>query len=307
MAAANPMTQTITPAERRRGLIAILFCTVLWSLNGPFIKQLSQEYGQSGLAIAWWRSLFAGLILLAPAYRALPTLPRTRWWIPATLSFAAMCGLFVAATTQTQAANAIILQYTAPLWILALSPLLLGERPARRDTAVMPFVLAGILVIFFGQATTDLLGLSLALSSGVAFAFVVLSFRRLRDVDPLASPCVTNVATVLLLAPFAWSRNITPEPLGAWTLLILMGVVQMALPYVLLAYGLRRVAASEAALLTLLEPLLNPLWTFLWMGEQPTKTTMLGGGLILMALALRTRFAADAREQRPITSRSNGD
>src|SRR5215468_8213513 len=96
----------------RRGILLLLICALLWSLNGPMIKEL-QRHGQTGLSIAIWRSAFAGLALLIPARRGLARLPRTPWWFIAILSFAAMCALFVTATTCTQAANAIILQYTA--------------------------------------------------------------------------------------------------------------------------------------------------------------------------------------------------
>src|SRR5262249_28030237 len=149
------------------------------SLNGPLIKEL-QRHGQTGLSIAIWRSAFAGLVLAWPARRGIAELPRTRWWLLAIAGFAAMCALFVTATTQTQAANAIILQYTAPFWIFLLSPWLLREHPPRHDWAVLLIAMIGVAIIFYGQFKTAGLGLLLALASGLAFAIVVLSIRRLR-------------------------------------------------------------------------------------------------------------------------------
>jgi drug/metabolite transporter (DMT)-like permease len=277
--------------ERRRGLRLVMACALFWSLNGPFIKHLSAApHHQTGLEIALWRSLFAGLAILPAASGGMRRLPRSAWWAPAIGGFAAMCGLFVSATVSTAAANAIILQYTAPFWIFVLSGPLLGERPRRHDWAVLPVAMAGILVIFIRQLDTDRLGLTLGLLSGAAFALVMLSLRRLRSADPLATPCVVNLATALLLAPLALPRmSLSPHP-STWLILAAMGVFQMAVPYWLLSHGLRRVQASEASLVSLSELLLNPLWTFLWVGERPQGSTLVGGALIVAALALKNRL-----------------
>jgi DME family drug/metabolite transporter len=273
---------------RRRGIMLLLLCAMLWSLNGPLIKLLcSPHHGQTGLAIAFWRSVFAGLVLLPGAWRGRRNLPRTTWWAPAILGFAAMCFLFVTATTLTQASSAIILQYTAPFWIFVLSPVLLDESPPRTDWFALPLAMLGIGVIFVGQYQQATLGLVLALASGIAFAIVVLSFRRLRHADPIAAPCIVNLATAVLLAPWSLTTQPLPHQANTWLLLALMGVVQMAIPYWLLAHALRHVPAAEASLITLCEPLMNTVWTYLIIGEAPRGPTVAGGGLILAALLLK--------------------
>lgn len=273
----------------RRGVWMLLLCALLWSLNGPLIKVLSgPTHQQSGLAIAFWRSLFAALVLAWPAWRSSDRLPRTAWWAPALLGFAAMCLLFVTATTYTEAASAIILQYTAPFWIFVFSALLLREPPPRHHWAALPVAMLGVLVIFLGGYSQAGLGLLLALASGVAFAMVMLSFRRLRDADPRATPCLTNAATTLLLGVWALATLPLPQRGDTWMLLALMGVVQMGLPYWLLARALRHVPPAEASLITLCEPLMNATWTWLAVGEMPRGATLAGGGIILAALLLKT-------------------
>jgi len=278
----------------RRALWMVAGCAALWSLNGPLIKTLTAEpYAVPGVAIALWRSAIAALALLPFARGGLSHVPRTGWWVPAVLSFAAMCGCFVTANQHTEAANAIVIQYMAPFWIFLLSPLLLGERPRRNDWLVLPVAMAGIGIIFCMQFDQAGLGLMLGLASGVAFAFVMLSFRRLRDADPLAAPLIANAGTAILLVPAALMQFGTiplPNGAGAWGWLAVLGVVQMAAPYWLLAHALRHVTASEASLITLSELLLNPTWTFLWIGERPKSSTLAGGALIIAALLLKNRL-----------------
>ncbi|NUQ50501.1 MAG: EamA family transporter, partial [Phycisphaerae bacterium] len=121
-------------------MLAALVAAALWSLNGPLIKLLNQAGdGVDGLAIAFYRSLFGGLIFVPLAVRRLATLRGAGWGWPlgSVACFTLMTAAFVIANTMTAAANAIVLQYTAPIWVVALSPLLLRERPRWPEAAAL--------------------------------------------------------------------------------------------------------------------------------------------------------------------------
>jgi drug/metabolite transporter (DMT)-like permease len=218
------------------------------------------------------------------------------------ISFAAMCGLFVIATTKTEAANAIFLQYVAPFWVMLLAPWVIGERARRTDWLVMPIAMLGVGIIVYYQVNRSGAGLMLAIGAGMAFAFVMMTFRKLRAADAVALPCLVNLATALLLAIPAIARpDMAPLPAQAstWMWLALMGVVQMALPYWLLSLGLRHVSASDAALITLSEPIMNTTWTWLVIHEAAPPSTLVGGGLIVAALLVKNRLDRRARPALP--------
>ena len=285
----------------------VLGAAVLWSLNGALIKLVYDEgRGPHGVIIAFYRSLFAGLVLLPLAWGKLHTLrsssgQRTRLWIrPAGLScvlfFSLMTVCFVVANTQTEAANAIILQYTSTFWVFGLSPWLLHERPRFNDLGMLGLAIVGIGIIFFGNAQSGVLGLVNALGSGLFFGLLTLMIRRMRDSDSAAVTVLNNLGSAVLILPVAVVLGglfVSPRAL---MLLVLLGVVQFGIPYYLYTLGLVRIPAYQAALITMAEPVLVPVWTYLAVGEKIPPATMVGGGFILVALAL---FVFSARRAQP--------
>jgi drug/metabolite transporter (DMT)-like permease len=201
-------------------------------------------------------------------------------------AFAAMNILFVWALTATTAANAILLQYTAPLWMYVASIWLLGERPDRRSSVAVLIGSLGIAIIVAGGWSSDERGIILvALASGVGYAAVVLFLRVLRDVSSMWLTVLNHLSCALVLLPLALLGPMPgPAQLG---LLAAFGTIQMGLPYWLMARGLRSISAQEAGAITLLEPVLNPMWAYLVAGERPARMTWLGGSLILGALVWR--------------------
>lgn len=287
----------------------LLLAAILWSLNGALIKVLNR-YGLHGVTIACYRSLFAGLFLIPLAWHGFRTLRPARGngsigkdpnpslspegpgrgflfhncvWITV-LTFALMTTSFVVSCTKTEAANAIILQYTSTFWIFGLSPLITGERPSRKDVPYLVVAMIGVAVIFAGNAGTDLTGLVIALAAGLFYGLLVLLLRRLRDCDPAAVTVVNNLGTVVLLLIPTILVGGLHVPVGAVALLLVMGVVQLGLPYYFFSRGLQRVPAHRAALITMLEPVLVPVWAYLAVGDIVQWPTMIGGGLILAAL-----------------------
>lgn len=285
--------------QRRTYLVGVgllLLAAVLWSFSGALIKLTFLEgRGPGGVAIAFYRSLFAGVFLLPLAWGKLHTVgysPRSGApWRPRP---AALCGVvffslmavfFVVANTKTEAANAIILQYTSTFWVFGLSPWILREKPRAADLWLLGFALTGIAIIFLGNAATDLAGLMNALGAGLFFGLLTLMIRRLRDTHSTALTVMNNLGSALLILPIVLlSGDLGITARSAWLLLI-MGVVQIGIPYCLFAQGLARVPAHQAALVILLEPVLVPLWTYLAVDETVSATTALGGGVILLALA----------------------
>ena len=268
------------------GILALLVCAALWSLNGALIKLL-QEEGVHGVTIACFRSLIGGIVFLPLAWRRVGTLRNVAvaWPIGSVIMFTLMTVCFVIATTKTAAANAIILQYTSPIWVFLLAPLLLGEKPGRAEGLVLLIAMAGVGIIFFGNPTADLLWLTVALGSGLGYGALTVTLRGLRPVSPFVVVAMNALGSgLLLIAPMAvWGSMELSE--RAWGLVLLLSLVQFTLPYVLFSWALQRVQAHRAALIVLLETVLNPLWTFLLVGEMVPAATLVGGPLILIGVA----------------------
>jgi DME family drug/metabolite transporter len=287
----------VAPRDLWRGRLLVITAATLWSLNGFFGKLLTKPDAWLGLGdppvdgvhIAFYRCFFAGL-LLAPA------VPRSRLrWQPMLLGmmicFATMNAMFVFALTLGTAASALILQYTAPLW-LVLAAWRGGTKPGRLETLSLCVAMVGIgIIIQDGVAEALIAGgtrlwvVLLGLGSGVTFAGVLLCLKYLQDQDAIWLTVLNQGAAALLVLPFLWLR---PQPTGTQlAVLAVFGVVQLGLPYVLMTRGLRYVAAKEAGLLGLIEPLLNPLWAYAVAREVPETSTLVGGALILLALMVR--------------------
>ncbi len=279
------------------GRLCVVLAAVLWSTSGGFTKLLTQptalgldEPRLSGLQLAFARVTFAGLAL-APLLRRRDLVFR-RAMIPTAASFAAMNALFVSALAAGSAANAILLQYTAPMWMYLVSVWWLREPADRRGAVSLAIGMAGIGLIvaggFFDAGQVGQLPvIVLALGSGVTYAGVLIGLRVLRDVSSRWLTVFNQLVSAAVLLPFVWGAPLPTA--GQAVVLFLYGTLQLALPYWLVARGLRRVSPQEAGTLTLLEPLLNPLWAYLVSPatETPSVWTLGGGAFILGALAYR--------------------
>lgn len=276
---------TNTSRYQRQGRLMLVVAAVGWSLSGVIIKSAAL----SALSIACSRSLVAALCLAPLAWKRRQPLDWGNLWLA--LAYAGSVILLVAATKATSAANAILLQYTAPVFVFLLGIPLLGERPGWVDWAGLVLSMTGVAWIFAGAGQADNLGVVLGLASGLSFGMLTLLQRRYRHKDPYWVLGGNNLAVGLLLLPW-----LGPEPDASGRevlLMILMGVVQLGIPYLLFFMALQRVPAGEAALITLLEPLLNPIWVALVVGELPSPSTRIGGVIVLLGVVLR--YAAKGR------------
>ncbi len=283
MAATN--TQTTTDQRHASAVLAILGAAVLWSTGGLFIKLT--PLGPLGTA--------CGRALVTSVFYLLVLRPRMRLArVGTAIAYAGMILTFVSATKLTTAANAIFLQYTGPAYVLLLAPWLLKERFRLLDLGCVLASLAGMALFFVGKVEPgQLTGNLLGAASGVFFAFSVLLLRRdarTSGGDAIPSMTLGNLLAAALALPFAW-RELSQLTPGGAVPLVYLGVVQMGLAYILFGKGLRRVPAAEASLLSMLEPLFNPVWVFLGTGERPGPLAIAGGAVVIGAVALRTLLA----------------
>ncbi len=282
-----PAAEGADRALARRGVVFILLAAVLWSFNGPIVKLVHQA-GADMWTIAFYRSLIAGLLLTPIALRRLGSNRLTSGALVSVVAFTAMTVCFIGATTMTQAANAIVLQYTAPIWVFIFAPWLLGERAERRDRVILVLALVGVVVIFAGQgATPDLPGLLVGLAAGFTYGLLMVVLRWLRGTDTVVITCANALGSALLLLPVTAALSTFGLDGRQLAYLVLLGALTFGLPYLLFTAGLRTVSAHRAVLLTLIEPVLNATWTWLIVGEVPHRTTLIGGAVILAAVALQ--------------------
>jgi len=282
----------MTLSQHTIARLYLLAGAVLWSTGGFFIKEIDA----GATSITFFRCLFAGLIL-APAVAG-RRFPRGPDIIVSIVLFALLLGLYVGATKETTAANAIFLQYTAPLYVIAFAPALLGERLRSRDLLPFAVCLSGIAVLFVGNSGSgDVPGMLLGVGSGFFYGLFLLWLRRVRYADPIAITFANCMGVALLFSFALLNRDVDAEDLA---LLFIMGAVQFALPYLLFTRGLREVESAEASLLALIEPVLNPVWVALFYGEQPSVATVIGGGIIIAGLAVRYSVLRESRPEAPL-------
>lgn len=294
------MNADVARRSQTAGRLMILAAAVLWSSSGLFVKSpLFDDWPEQsrGLALAFWRALFASVVLV-PAVRQ----PRFRWTlVPMVVAFPAMSFAFLQSMTLSTVANAIWLQSTAPLWVFLFGLYLYREPPQARDLGPLACGMTGTGIILCfelsrsGMASSSAIGVLLGLASGICYAIVVVSMRRLRELGTAWLVALNHVVSAAVLAPLALTLGIEPHG-WQWPALVLFGFVQMAIPYVLFARGLRHVSSHEGAAIALLEPVLSPLWVLLVWGERPAPWTMAGGLLILGGLASRYVLLAGKRE-----------
>jgi drug/metabolite transporter, DME family len=281
-----------------RARIAVVAAALLFSTGGAAIKVESF----SAAEVSAVRSGLAAIVLL------LWVRGRVEWSfrvIAIGAVYASVLTLFVAATKLTTAANAIFLQSTAPLFILMLAPAFLGERFYRRDLLYVAGLAAGLALCFVGRApaTTiapnpplgNIFGIASSLSWAVTLVLLRWGQRRDGNIGPSAvavGNLIASAGALVFALPFPSASA------GEWMTLVYLGVVQIGVAYILLTAAMRELQALEVSLLLLLEPVLNPVWTWLVRDERPGAWVIAGGALIIAATAARSLH--DARSSRSL-------
>jgi drug/metabolite transporter (DMT)-like permease len=267
-------------AARRYAAILLVLCAVLWSTGGLLIKSIAGP----ALAVAGLRSALAAVVLLCVLreWHA-----RWSWWfVSGALAGAASMLGFVVATKLTTAANAIFLVYTAPLYVALLSPWVLHEPIRRGDWLTILVAMLGMGFFCFEQLTWEgWVGNLCALGSGLATAWLVVCLRKHAASSPLPLLVLANLLVAVVGVPFL--EAIRPDPVS-WGLLLLAGVGQLGVPLVLYGKAIPHVRAIEAVLIPVLEPVLNPVWVWLLVGEVPSGWALLGGAIVLGTVTARS-------------------
>lgn len=263
----------------------LLFAALCWSLAGLLFKYVEWP----ALAVAGTRGIIAAVFLAVFCGRRL----HFSWspvQIGAALAYAACTILFTLANKMTTAANAILLQFTAPVWVALLGAWLLGEPARRRDWLTIAAVLAGLcLFLYEGLQLQNIAGQLVAVASGVAFAGMTILMRKQKDTSPLESIILGNVISFFIGVPALWTAPALPP--SGWLALGLLGTVQLGLAYLFYSHALRHVTALEAVLIPIIEPILNPIWVMLVIGEKPSPLAIAGGALVVGAVAFRATLA----------------
>ncbi len=272
-------------------LLFVVAAALLWSTGGLFIKWVTL----SGLELSFGRSLLAAITVAIFTRREGFGLNRVT--ALASLLYAALLLLFVLATKETTAANAIFLQYTAPVYLLIFEPLFYKEKFRSRDLVVVTFCVLGMSLFFVGKLRPqDVTGNLLALGSGFCFAcyFLLLRHTKARAVNRASSVIYGNLLLVIIAAPAAF--KVLPHISkfdAAGT--VYLGVVQIGIAYTLFTLAMARGARSlDAGIVGYVEPVLNPIWVFLAIGERPTSWAILGGAIIVAAVVCHMLLEARA-------------
>lgn len=276
---------------RYKAIVFLALSAILWSFGGLFIKLVSWN----PLAIAGLRSFIAVLVLLAYVRH-----PRFTWSFPqmgGAIAYAVTVTLFVLATKLTTAANAILLQYTAPIYVALLGAWFLGERAEWFDWIIILILIGGIALFFLDHLTVgNLLGNGFAILSGISFACLVLFLRKQKNESPIGSIILGNLLTGLVGLPFMFESM--PGALS-WAGLLFLGVVQLGLSYVLYSEAIKHSTALEAILIPGIEPILNPIWVFLILGEVPGKWALAGGAIVFVSVTTRSVIAVLRKDISP--------
>lgn len=270
--------------DRFRSIIFLILAALLWSLGGVLIKSIKLN----AMAIAGSRSFTAAILMLTVIRK--PSLKFNRYKIGGAFAYVGTVALFVMANKLTTAATAILLQYTAPIYVALLGAWFLKERTTLMDWVTIFLVFGGMILFFIDEmGAGGLLGNIYAILSGFSFACMVLLLRKQKDETPLESVFWGNVLTAIIGLPFMFGAR--PDA-SSWIALLLLGVFQLGLSYMLYALAIKYVSALEGILIPVIEPILNPVWVFLVLGEYPGPWAFVGGFVVLTAIVGRSVIMA---------------
>lgn len=265
--------------SRTRAVFYLVVTSMLWSLGGLLIKLVDWN----PMAIAAGRSAISALLIFAYVRK-----PKFSWSVDQLLAAFFYFGtvtLFVTANKLTTAANAILLQYGAPVYVAIFAPILLKEKTKTADWFAIGFAFFGMVLFFFDELKVEnMVGILVAIASGISFALYIIFMRKQKDASPIESTLLGNVLTALVGFAFIFNQSFElPNVVG----IVLLGTVQLGFSYILYSIAIKYVEALEAILIPVIEPILNPIWVFLAYGERPGKWALLGGTIVLLSVTLR--------------------
>jgi len=276
--------------RQRRGQIYVALAAVAWSSAGVLQRQLTLDTSTQ----VFGRALFAGVALLGfvavvergrvvEAFRSVGLAG-----VAVALCVATASGSFIAALNHTSVARVLFILAVSPVLAALLARVTLGEPLTRRTVVAMALALAGVALMLGAPGEGSLAGDGLSFLAALAFALMIVITRWRHDVSMAPATCLSQAILVVAFLPFA-----SPGEIGgadvAW--LAALGVGQIGLGFALLTVGARLIPAAQVGLITLLEVVLGPLWVWLALDERPTTLTLVGGAIVIAAIAIQTRQA----------------
>ncbi len=270
----------MTNQSKNRAILQMALCAGLWSIAGIFIKLIPWH----AMTIAGLRSLLAGgVVLVYMRARGWRLRFDRSTWLAGVFLCITFC-TFVVANKLTTAANAIVLEFTSPVFIVVLSAVLFGQRFSRADLITVALTLGGISLFFFDQLTPGgMVGNFVALSAGLFQACTYIFVGRCDDSGRMSGIFIGHLLTALVGIPFAFFSETALQPLPVVSILVL-GIVQLGIPYVLFGEASRVCPPLMCSLIGAVEPLLNPVWVFLFDGEHPGPWALAGGVIVVVTI-----------------------
>jgi drug/metabolite transporter (DMT)-like permease len=268
-------------SEHNKGILAVFLTAILWSSGGLFIKLISLD----SMELSFLRCAIAAVVFALMFRRRILKLNRLA--LLNSFAYAAVLILFVIATKTTTAANAIFLQSTAPIYVLIFEPMLTKTKWERINIITIAVCFLGMILFFMGDLTPgDIEGNIAALLAGVAFAAFFLGMKKNEPQYGESSIFYGNVIVALICIPFV--TDLSSISVQDFAMVSFLGVFQIAFAYALFSYGLKRIIAVEASIISMFEPVLNPIWVFIGYGEVPSFYAIIGGIIIITAISART-------------------
>lgn len=279
-------------------IIEMLICATLWSIAGIFMKLLPWN----GFAVASLRSLIAGLTIAAYILIRGKRIIINRRTLVTGVFTACVYTCFAVANKLTTAANAIVLQFTSPVFIVIFSALILKKRIRRSDALVVSFTLLGIALFFFDQLRPGyILGNFVAIAAGMFMAGMFMAVGELEGEQRFSGILIGQSLTFLVGLPFVIATR--PEFTAVTTLSILiLGVFQLGISYILYVESSKYCPPLACCLLGAAEPLLNPVWVLIFDGERPGVFSLIGGVIVVVSITLWCVFGQEKSEESPRTS-----
>ena len=279
-------------ATHTRAVIYLLGAALCWSLGGVLIKYIAASW--PALAVSGGRGFIAAVFLILT--NGTLRFHFSRAQVIGALGYAGCTTTFCIATTLTHAANAILLQYTAPLWVALLAAWLLRERVTRADWITIAVALGGMTLFFADSLAVGHLGGDfLAVVSGMFYALMIIALRKQKMGSTVESIILGNLLAFFIGLP--WIIGAPLLPASGWAALLVLGIVQLGVSYWLYSRAIKHVTALEGVLIPVIEPILNPIWVLLFLQEKPSRFAVLGGVIVLAAVTLRA--VKTVRDRRP--------
>ena len=276
-------------------LLLVVGAAILWSTGGLFIKATHL----SAFELSFGRSLLAAITIAIFTRREGFGINRIS--AITSLLYAALIILFVLATKLTTAANAIFLQYTAPVYVLVLEPIFYREKFRARDFFTVAFCVMGMSLFFVGKLRPeDVSGNLLALLSGICFTlfFLLMRHSKARQVNRASSAIYGNLIAVLICAPAFFGAIQHGISAGDFARIAYLGVIQIGVAYLLFTLAMARgVRSLDAGIIGYVEPVLNPIWVFLFLGERPSGWAIVGGAIIIASVISHTLIDMKTRRR----------